>query len=133
MAGARQTWVPQGVASSAIAPSVFAVASSNNQYATAGAGATAIGATDSSTRGPDAASEDIHAAAGEEVRFQAGNVVIVVTGTGGTTAGTPVMSDAAGLAVDWVTANASLGVALQTVAAGGEAEIYFAPGIASIS
>lgn len=130
MAGARQQWVPQGTAAEALTPNTFIVpdpGGADNTYVLPGAGSRfVVGVTDSSTSGPDAASEDVHAAIGDEVRCQAGNVVIVTTGAGGSVGGTSASTDAAGLAIAHVPGAGVhvLGTFLQTVAAGGEAELY---------
>lgn len=122
MAGGRN-WLPQGEAIGGdIAPNVFInVSTSDNKFATAGAGGQAVAVTDSTTRGPDAASDGIHASIGETVRVQDGNVKTVLA-AGVIAVGAGVESDAAGNAVV-LAAGIQLGVAIQLGAAGTEIEV----------
>lgn len=69
------------------------------------------------------------AAIGEAVPFQNDGIAECKTGAGGVTAGTAVKVDAAGLMINAVATDKSVGIALATVGAGGFAPILLKTGL----
>ena len=120
---------PNLEAGGTIAPNSFVTlnTSNDNQGDQAGANATAVGVTNSSTRQHDSAN---HAEDGDVISLQPGFVLMVEAG-GSITRGGRVKSDANGKAVAVATSGTtnqeSLGQALESAAAGEIIRIYWNP------